>query len=102
MAVVCYAIAAVERPGDGTVTGVDMNVGQIAVSDGRHARILHAPDTRRLAAKIRRQQRRLARQRRGSLARNAGWPCAGATDSTTSRAAWPAAPLRSRNSIPGR
>ena len=69
MAVVCYAIAAVERPDDGTVTGVDMNVGQIAVSDGRHARILHAPDTRRLAAKIRRQQRRLARQRRGSRRR---------------------------------
>ena len=64
MAVVCYAIAAVERPDDGTVTGIDMNVGQIAVSDGRHARILHAPDTRRLAAKIRRQQRRLAMRRR--------------------------------------
>jgi len=69
MAVVCYAIAAVERPDDGTVTGVDMNAGQVAVSDGRHACILHAPDPRRLEAKIRRQQRRLARQRRGSRRR---------------------------------
>ena len=69
MAVVCYAIAAVERPDDGTVTGVDMNAGQVAVSNGRHARILHAPDPRRLEAKIRRQQRRLARQRRGSRRR---------------------------------
>jgi len=69
MAVVCYAIAAADRPDDGTVTGVDMNVGQVAVSDGRHARILHAPDPRRLEAKIRRQQRRLARQRRGSRRR---------------------------------
>ena len=69
IAVVCYAIAAVERPDDGTVTGVDMNVGQVAVSDGRHARILHAPDPRSLEAKIRRQQRRLARQRRGSRRR---------------------------------
>ena len=69
MAVVCYAIAAVERPDDGTVTGVDMNAGQVAVSNGRHARILHAPDPRRLEAKIRRQQHRLARQRRGSRRR---------------------------------
>ena len=66
MAVVCHAIAAVERPDDGTVTGADMNVGQVAVSDDRHACILHAPDPRRLEAKIRRQQRRLAQQRRGS------------------------------------
>ena len=62
IAVVCYAIAAVERPDDGTVTGVDMNVGQVAVSNGRHARILHAPDPRRLEAKIRRQQRRGSRR----------------------------------------
>ncbi len=69
MAVVCYAIATVARPDDGTVTGMDMNAGQVAVSDGCHARILHAPDPGRLEAKIRRQQRRLARQRRGSKRR---------------------------------
>ena len=48
MAVVCYAVAATARPDDGTVTGVDMNVGQVAVSDGCRARIVHAPDSRRL------------------------------------------------------
>ena len=66
MAVVCYAVAATARPDDGTVTGVDMNVRQVAVSDGRRARIVHAPDSRRLEARVRRYQRRLARQRRGS------------------------------------
>ena len=69
MAVVCYAIAAPARPDDGTVAGVDMNVGQVALSDGRRARLLHAPDSRRLEARIRRYQRRLARQRRGSRRR---------------------------------
>ena len=69
MAVVCYAVAAPARPDDGTVTGVDMNVGQVAVSDGRRARCLPAPDPRRLEARKRRYQRRLARQRRGSRRR---------------------------------
>ncbi len=69
MATVCYAVAAPARPDDGTVTGVDMNVGQVAVSDGRHARIVHAPDSRRLEARVQRYQRRLARQRRGSRRR---------------------------------
>ena len=69
MATVCYAVAVPARPDDGTVTGVDMNVGQVAVSDGRCARIVHAPDSRRLEARKRRYQRRLARQRRGSRRR---------------------------------
>ena len=69
MAVVCYAVAAPARPDNGTVTGVDMNVGQVAVSDGCRARIVHAPDSRRLEARVRRYQRRLARQRRGSRRR---------------------------------
>ena len=69
MATVCYAVAAPARPDDGTVTGIDMNVGQIAVSDDRLARIVHAPDSQRLEARKRRYQRRLARQRRGSRRR---------------------------------
>jgi len=69
MATVCYAIAVPVRPDDGTVTGVDMNVGQVAVSDGRSTHIVHAPDCRRLEARKRRYQRRLARQRRSSRRR---------------------------------
>ena len=69
MATVCYAVAAPARPDDGAVTGVDMNVGQVAASDGRHARIVHASDSRRLEARVRRYQRRLARKRRGSRRR---------------------------------
>ena len=49
-AVVCDAIPASARPDDGTVTGVDMNVGHVAISDGRRTRIVHAPDNRRLEA----------------------------------------------------
>ncbi|MXX23095.1 MAG: transposase [Rhodospirillales bacterium] len=69
MAIVCYAVAAPARPDDGTVTGVDMNVGQVAVSDSCSTHIVHAPDSRRLEARKRRYQRRLARQRRGSRRR---------------------------------
>ena len=66
MAVVCYAVAAVERPDDGTVTGVDMNAGQVADSTG----VIHRmPDRRRLEARIKRYSRKLARQRRGSRRR---------------------------------
>ena len=50
-AVVCYAIPAVERPDNGEVVGVDMNAGQVATSEGE---ILHAPDTRRLEARLKR------------------------------------------------
>ncbi len=75
MAVVCDAIAAAERPDDGTVTGVGMNGGRIAVSDGRCARILHAPDLRRLEAKIRRERtrQRLARTQRRLAMRRRNW-----------------------------
>ena len=65
-ATVCYAVGAIERADDETVCGVDMNVGQVAASDGR---LFHAPDTRRLQARMKRYQRRLARQRRGSRRR---------------------------------
>ena len=65
-ATVCYATDAGERPDDGTVCGVDMNVGQVAVSDGR---VFEAPDSRRLEARMKRYQRCLARQHRGSRRR---------------------------------
>ena len=65
-ATVCYAVAAVPRPDDGTVCGVDMNVRQIAASDGR---VFEAPKSRRLEGRMKRYQRRLARQRRGSRRR---------------------------------
>lgn len=65
-ATVCYEIAAVEREDNGTAIGVDMNAGQVATSNG----VIHrAPGTRRLDARKRRYQRKLARQRRGSRRR---------------------------------
>ena len=68
-AVVCYAIEQPARPDDGTVTGIDMDVGQIAIMDGNRASILRIPDSRRLKAKAKRYQRRLSRQKRGSRRR---------------------------------
>ena len=65
-ATVCYAVDAIERSDDGTVCGLDMNVGQVAASDGR---LFHAPKSCRLQARMKRYQRRLARQRRGSRRR---------------------------------
>ena len=63
---VCYKVAAVERPDDGTVTGIDMNAGQVATSDGE---IMSAPDTGRLEARCKRLQRRMSRQKKGSRRR---------------------------------
>ena len=63
---VCYAVGVLERPDDGTVYGLDMNVGQAAASDGR---LFHAPNGRRPEARMKRYQRRLSRQRRGSRRR---------------------------------
>lgn len=65
-ATVCYRVPAVEREDDGTSVGVDMNAGQVATSDGT---IHHAPDTRRLEARKRRYQRKMARQKNGSRRR---------------------------------
>lgn len=65
-ATICYRVRAVERVDDGTAIGVDMKAGQAITSDGT---IDHAPDVRRLEARKRRYQRRLARQRRGSRRR---------------------------------
>ena len=89
-ATVCYATDAVERPDDGTVCGVDMNVGQVAVSDGR---VFDTPDSRRLEARMKRYQRRLARQRRGSRRRERTRPAARADEASDRlRAAQLAAP----------
>ncbi len=67
---VCYEVEAEERPDTGVLAGVDMNVRQVAVVDTTGgAEIIPAPDTGRLDAKIRRNQRRLARQRKGSRRR---------------------------------
>ena len=68
-ACVCYAVEAAPRPDNGTVTGIDMNAGQVAASNGDTGRLHHAPDERRLAARKRRYQRRMARQVRGSRRR---------------------------------
>ena len=67
---VCYEVEAEERPDTGVSAGVDMNVRQVAVVDTTgEAEIIPAPDTGRLDAKIGRNQRRLARQRKGSRRR---------------------------------
>ena len=70
---VCYEVEAEERPDTGVLAGVDMNVRQVAVVDTTgEAEIIPAPDTGRLDAKIGRNQRRLARQRKGSTAETCG------------------------------
>ena len=66
MATVCYEVEAPARADDGTVTGIDRNVRQVAACDGEAARFHHGPDTAELEARTRRYQRRMARQRRGS------------------------------------
>ena len=66
MATVCYEVEAPARADDGTVTGIDRNVRQVASCDGKAVRFHHGPDTARLEARTRRYQRRMARQQRGS------------------------------------
>ena len=51
------------RHDNGKSIGVDMNVGQVALSTGD---ILHLPDTSRLEARRKRYQRMMARRRKGS------------------------------------
>ena len=65
-AVVCYEVEVGEQPADGRALGVDMNVGQVATSDGA---ILRMPVSSRLVARHRRQQRIAARRRKGSRRR---------------------------------
>ena len=69
-AVICFRVAAEDPPDNGAAAGVDMNAGQVAVADtaGREE-IMRAPDTGRLDAEIRRCQKKMARQRKGSKRR---------------------------------
>ena len=55
-----------DRTDNGLAIGIDMNVGQVAVSTGD---ILRAPDTARLEARRRRYQRMMARRCKGSKRR---------------------------------
>ena len=61
--VVAVKIPAPVREDNGHAIGIDMNLGQIATSDGA---IIPAPDSSRLQARVKRYSRRLARQRCGS------------------------------------
>ena len=69
MATVCYEVEAPARADDGTVTGIDRNVRQVASCNGKQSRLHHEPDTARLETRTRRYQRRMARQQRGSSRR---------------------------------
>ncbi|MCZ0944582.1 MAG: transposase [Gammaproteobacteria bacterium] len=64
---VFYEVAIDRRPDDGTVVGVDRNVGQCALSTGE---IIRLPNLARLEARKRRYQRRMARQAKGGGRRN--------------------------------
>ena len=65
-AVVCYEVEVGERREDGRALGIDMNIGQVATSDGA---VLQLPVSSRLVARHRRQQRVAARRRKGSRRR---------------------------------
>ena len=60
---VFYEVAPAARADDGTAVGIDRNVGQCALSDGK---IVCLPNLDRLEARRKRYQRRMARQQRGS------------------------------------
>ena len=62
-AFVFYEIEVEEKMDDGKVLGVDMNVRQIATSDGD---FYHLPDLKKKEARRKRYQRRMARQVKGS------------------------------------
>ena len=59
---ICYAVEE-HKADNGLILGVDMNVGQVAVSTGD---ILRMPDTSRLEARKNRYQRMMARRQKGS------------------------------------
>ena len=65
-ATVCYAVPTTDVPDNGLAVGVDMNVGQVAVSTGDS---LRAPDVSRLEARRKRYQRMMARRCKGSKRR---------------------------------
>jgi len=61
--VLCLKVSVPDAEDNGKTIGLDMNVGQVAVSDGTIHRL---PDSSRLSARKRRYERRKARQRKGS------------------------------------
>ncbi len=63
---VFYEVSAAAHEDDGLSVGVDRNVGQCALNSGE---IIHIPDMKRLEARRRRYQRRMARQMKGSRRR---------------------------------
>ncbi len=70
-AVICYRMEATVIEDTGGVVGIDRNCGQVAmVSTEGDTSIIRQPDTKRLDAKLKRHQRRLARQKKGSNRRN--------------------------------
>jgi putative transposase len=62
-AFVSYEVQVEKRPDDGKVLGVDMNVRQIATSDGH---FYFLPDLKKKEARRKRYQRKMARQVKGS------------------------------------
>ena len=62
-AFVSYEVEVEKRPDDGEVLGVDMNVRQIATSDGH---FYFMPDLKKKEARRKRYQRKMARQVKGS------------------------------------
>ena len=65
-ATVCYKVAVATSQDDGSAIGVDMNVRQVADSDGTLHRM---PNLRLLETKHKRHQRALSRKRKGSRRR---------------------------------
>ena len=67
---ICYAVETPEIVDTGVAAGVDMNVRQVAVATtGGEAEIIHAPDTCLLDTKIKRVQRKMAKQQKASRRR---------------------------------
>ncbi len=68
---ICYKMEAPVIEDIGGAVGIDRNCGQVAmVSTEGDTSIIRQPDTKRLDAKLKRHQRRLARQKKGSNRRN--------------------------------
>ena len=66
-AFVFYEVEAEKKADDGSVLGVDMNVGQVATSDGH---FYFLPDLKKKEARRKKYQKRMARQVKGSKRRN--------------------------------
>ncbi len=70
-AVICYKMEAPVIEDTGGAVGIDRNCGQVAmVSTEGDTSIIRQPDTKCLDATLKRDQRRLARQKKGSNRRN--------------------------------